>query len=89
MPHHDAGMRTEPPPSVPSANDSRPSATAAAPPPDDPPLLRVVSNGLRVGPKRTLSHVARKPMTGLFVLPMTIAPAASIRSAHTQLASIT
>ena len=89
MPHHDAGMRTEPPPSVPSANDSMPSATAAAPPPDDPPLLRVVSNGLRVGPNSTLSHVARKPMTGLFVLPITIAPARSIRSAQMQLKSNT
>ena len=45
-------MRIEPPPSVPSANGSRPSATAAALPPDEPPLLRVVSNGLRVGPNR-------------------------------------
>ena len=87
MPHHDAGMRIEPPPSVPSANDSSPSATAAAPPPDEPPLLRVVSNGLRVGPKSTLSHVARNPMTGLLVLPITIAPARSIRSAQMQLTS--
>ena len=45
-------MRIEPPPSVPSANGSRPSATAAALPPEEPPVFRVVSNGLRDGPNR-------------------------------------
>ena len=45
-------MRTEPPPSVPSAIVSMPSATAAAAPPDEPPALRDVSHGLRVGPNR-------------------------------------
>ena len=45
-------MRIEPPPSVPSASVSMPSATAAALPPDEPPVLRRVSNGLRVGPNR-------------------------------------
>ena len=45
-------MRIEPPPSVPSAIGSMPSATAAAAPPEEPPALRDVSNGLRVGPNR-------------------------------------
>ncbi len=84
---HDAGMRTEPPPSVASANDSRPSATAAAAPPDEPPVLRVVSNGLRDGPNSGLSQVARKPIGGLLVLPITIAPAASMRWAQMHVAS--
>jgi hypothetical protein len=84
MPHHDAGMRIEPPPSVPSATGTRPAATAAALPPDDPPELRDVSNGLRVGPNSGLSHVPRKPITGLLVLPTMIAPARSIRSAQAQ-----
>ena len=45
-------MRIEPPPSVPSASGSMPSATAAALPPDDPPLFLAGLNGLRVGPNR-------------------------------------
>src|SRR3954453_20704389 len=80
-------MRTEPPPSVASANDSSPSATAADAPPDEPPVLRVVSNGLGDGPNSGLSQVARKPIGGLLVLPTTIAPAASMRCAHTHVAS--
>jgi hypothetical protein len=80
-PHQDAGMRTEPPPSVASDSGSSPSATAAALPPEEPPVFFLVSNGLRDGPNRWLSHVPRKPITGLLVLPTRIAPAASIRSA--------
>ena len=83
-PHHAAGMRIEPPASVPSANGTNPSATAAALPPDEPPVFFVVSNGFRDGPKSGLSHVPRMPITGLFVLPTMIAPAASTRSAKTQ-----
>ena len=86
-PHHAAGIRADPPPSVASANDTIPSATAAALPPDDPPLLRVGANGLPVGPKSWLSQTPLKPKTGLFVLPSTIAPAASMRSTHEQLKS--
>jgi hypothetical protein len=47
-------------------------------------VLRVVSKGLRLGPNSGLSHVPRKPMTGLLVLPTMIAPACSIRSAQLQ-----
>lgn len=77
-------MRIEPPPSVPSANGNRPSATAAAQPPDEPPVLRLVSNGLRLGPNSGLSHTPRKPMIGLLPLPTRIAPACSTRSANAQ-----
>src|SRR5215213_9266992 len=52
-PQHDAGMRIEPPPSLPCASDTMPAATAAPLPPDDPPGVRLVSHGLRVGPKRS------------------------------------
>jgi hypothetical protein len=45
-------MRIEPPPSLPSAIVSMPSATAAAEPPDEPPALRVTSQGFFVGPNR-------------------------------------
>ncbi|MCB5281140.1 hypothetical protein BJQ89_00880 [Arthrobacter sp. ES1] len=42
-------MRTEPPPSDPGANGTRPAATAAALPPEDPPELRLNACGLREG----------------------------------------
>jgi len=42
MPHSAAGMRTEPPVSVPRANAAMPSATDMAAPEDDPPeILRL------------------------------------------------
>ncbi len=89
VPHHAAGIRMEPPASVPSANGTSPSATAAALPPDEPPAFLVRSKGFLVGPKSGLSQVPRKPMTGLLVLPMTIAPSRSTRSTNTQRASMT
>jgi len=51
MPAHDAGMRIEPPPSVPTASGPSPAATAAEAPPDEPPgvfstLLGSVFGGL-------------------------------------------
>ncbi len=44
MPQHAAGMRIEPPVSVPSAPSASPSTSAAAEPPDEPPA---VSDGCR------------------------------------------
>ena len=44
-----AGMRIEPPPSLPCANGSSPAATAAPAPPLDPPAERVRSQGVRAG----------------------------------------
>jgi hypothetical protein len=77
-------MRIEPPPSVPSAKVSSPSATAAAHPPEEPPVFLLVSKGLQLGPKSGLSQTPRKPMTGLLPLPTRIAPACSARSAKAQ-----
>ena len=51
-PDHDAGMRTEPPMSVPSARGTHPAATAAPEPPEEPPGERSVFHGLRVTPQR-------------------------------------
>src|SRR5258708_26972984 len=52
MPHSAAGMRTEPPVSVPSANAAMPSLTDTAAPEDDPPgILRLPrSEGFAGGP---------------------------------------
>ena len=54
-PLNDAGMRMDPPPSVPIVSGPRPAATAAAPPPDDPPGVFVGPHGLRVMPVSGLS----------------------------------
>ena len=37
MPQHDAGLRTDPPVSVPSASGNSPAATPAPEPEDEPP----------------------------------------------------
>ncbi len=59
-----AGMRIEPPPSLPWATGTMPEATAAAEPPEDPPLECSVSQGLRVGPKASGSVVIDGPELG-------------------------
>ena len=48
-PHTLAGIRIEPPPSLPWAAGARPAATAAPAPPLDPPAERVRSQGVRAG----------------------------------------
>ena len=47
-PHSPAGMRTEPPPSLPMASVSMREATAAAEPALEPPDVSAVFHGLRV-----------------------------------------
>ncbi|MGY4343769.1 hypothetical protein ACVWXM_000233 [Bradyrhizobium sp. GM7.3] len=70
-----AGVRTEPPKSVPWANGTMPAATATAEPPEDPPEVSTGSNGLRVGPHNLLVQTAPKPNSGVLVFPRMIAPA--------------
>ena len=55
MPHQAAGMRTEPPMSVPSASGTQPAATAAPEPPEEPPGVPLGFHGLRVTPQSGLS----------------------------------
>jgi len=50
IPQCDAGIRIDPPPSLPVANGTMPVATATAEPLLDPPAVRSRSQGLRVGP---------------------------------------
>ncbi len=45
-----AGMRSEPPMSLPCAAGTTPAATAAAAPPDEPPGVSAGSHGLRAAP---------------------------------------
>ena len=78
-PQHAAGMRIEPPPSLPWATGTMPAATAAADPPEEPPGVRVRSHGFRVGPVWRGSVVGRIPNSGMFVMPTTTKPASRSR----------
>src|SRR6476619_1818421 len=74
------GMRTEPPPSVPSANGVMPAATDAAAPALEPPGVLARFQGLRVIPVNGLSPTGLQPNSLVVVLPMRMAPAALARS---------
>ncbi len=80
MPQKAAGMRTEPPPSVPSVSGAMPSATAAALPPDEPPDVRVGSHGLPVTPVRGASVTPFQPSSGVVVLPTSTPPCSRTRA---------
>src|SRR6478736_7358818 len=74
------GMRTEPPPSVPSENGVMPAATDAAAPALEPPGVLFKFHGLRVMPVSGLSPTPLQPNSLVVVLPITIAPAFFTRS---------
>jgi hypothetical protein len=78
-PQHAAGIRIEPPPSLPWAIGTIPAATAAPDPPLDPPGVRSGTQGLAVGPKRRDSVVGRIPFSGSVVLPTITNPASRRR----------
>ena len=77
----EAGLRSEPPMSLPSASGTIPDASAAAAPPLDPPADRVRSYGLRVVPNTGLKVCEPAAHSGTLVLPIVTAPAPRIRSA--------
>ncbi len=78
-PQQAAGIRIEPPPSLPCATGTIPAATAAAEPPEEPPGVRSRSQGLRVGPKMRASVVGRIPYSGSVVEPTITNPASRRR----------
>ena len=84
MPHQDAGRRTEPPVSVPTAQGASPAATATPEPLLEPPgvRLRCGSQGFQGVPRRVL--VPHPPMANstVWVLPSTIMPCAISRRAR-------
>src|SRR5579884_461025 len=71
-----AGLRREPPVSLPSATGTSPQASATAAPPEDPPHVLVRSQGLRVAPKTVLKVCEPAPNSGVFVMPKVMTPAA-------------
>ena len=73
-PQSDAGWRTEPPVSVPSAQTTSPAATAAALPPLEPPGTRSRSHGFRTGPNAEFSLDEPIANSSQFVLPARTLP---------------
>ncbi len=84
-PQNDAGLRSEPPVSVPSAASTIPAATATAEPPLEPPGMRSRSHGLRQAPHAWFCVVAPKLSCSRLAFATTTAPAA--RSRRTAVAS--
>src|SRR3712207_4032301 len=71
-----AGLRSDPPMSLPSASGTSPAASAAAAPPDDPPAESPCRYRLWVAPKRVLNVCDPAANSGTLVLPTRTAPAA-------------
>ena len=74
-----AGLRSEPPVSLPSAIGTMPHASATAAPPLLPPHVLPRSYGLRVAPNTALKVCEPAPNSGVLVLPSVTAPAARMR----------
>ena len=86
-PQNAAGIRIEPPVSVPSASATAPVASATAEPPLEPPGTRAGSCGFRHGGKCGLTLVMPHANSCVSVLPTTIAPASFARRTNSASAS--
>ncbi len=80
-PQHAAGIRTEPPPSLPCATGCIPAATADADPPLEPPAVCSRFHGFRAGGHSPPSVTGRNPNSGVEVLPSRIPPEFASRTA--------
>ena len=89
MPQAAAGMRIEPPVSVPTVPSDMPVATATADPPLEPPGDRDGSCGLRTGPNPESSLVVPNANSCRLVLPTNTAPASRRRWVTTASAAAT
>ena len=78
-PHSAAGMRVEPPVSLPTAISHMPSTTATAPPEVEPPGMRARSAGLPGVPKCGLTPTPENANSVMLVLATITAPAAQRR----------
>ena len=81
---HAAGLRSDPPVSLPSAVATIRHARAAAAPPLEPPAERSSPHGLRVTPYTRLNVCEPAPNSGEFVLPTATAPAAAMRATSSE-----
>ena len=70
-----AGIRIDPPESLPCATGTNPAATAAAAPPLEPPAVRCRSQGLRVAPYATESVIGLRAISERLLLPRMANPA--------------
>src|SRR5258708_187518 len=86
-PQQEAGMRIDPPMSVPIATVAIPAATATALPPLEPPGVMPARHGLLVAGKIALVVPTAAASSGRLVLPSTAAPAARARATGTASAS--
>jgi len=77
-----AGIRIDPPPSLPVAIGNRPPATAAAVPPDEPPGVLAGSQGLRVVPCSSVEVQLMPPNSLAVVWAASTAPLARRRAAE-------
>src|SRR3984893_9065045 len=68
MPQKLAGLRSEPPMSVPGASHAVPVASATAAPPEEPAAERDRSQGFRVAPNTSLKVLAPAPNSGVLDL---------------------
>lgn len=80
MPVNDAGMRTDPPPSVPTDHVPMPRPTAVADPPLEPPEVSPAPQGLPVMPCRFESVTPFQANSGVLVLPRKTVPASRSRA---------
>ena len=79
MPQHVAGLRSDPPMSLPNPSGDMPLASAEPSPPLEPPAVRPGCHGLCVTPCSDDSVVMRSPRSGRLVRPIGMAPAARAR----------
>src|SRR5699024_8378949 len=75
-----AGIRMDPPPSVPVASGPIPAATAAAAPPLEPPGVVDRSHGFLVTPVSGLSVTPFHAISGVVVFPTKTAPCSRSRA---------
>ena len=76
-PHQAAGMRIDPPASVPTCSGPKHAAAAAPAPADEPPDVSAGFHGLRVMPCSGQSPGDFQPYSVVVVLPTMTAPAAA------------
>src|SRR3954451_5140812 len=79
MPHHDPGMRIEPPWSPPIAMSTSPVATTTPLPDDEPPAEKPILCGLCTGPVALVWLPPEKQKYSQCVFPMMVPPASRMR----------